>query len=78
MLKLYSKVQKVRHDADRQFREQFTHNTEDTKIQDELLCQLTDKSTPDDPLNITRKVETQRAQKHANGIAHKEFNNMQC
>ena len=38
---------------------------DDTKMQDELLTKLSDTSTPDDALKITRKIEAQRQQKSA-------------
>ena len=61
-------------DAGRQIREQFTVMIDDTKMQDELLAKLSDTSTPDDALKITRKIEAQRQQKSAIQQEQKEFN----
>ena len=46
-------------------------------MQDELLAKLSDTSTPDDALKITRKIEAQRQQKSAIQQEQKEFNAVQ-
>ena len=64
-------------DAARQIQEQFTVMINDTKMQDYLLAQLTDTSTPDDALKITCKIEAQRQQKSAIWQEQKDFNSVQ-
>ena len=78
MSELHNKVTEHDYcDADRQIREEFTVIIDDNKIQDELLAKLIEKSTPDDPPKIPRKVEAERAEKHATENDHKHFKSIQ-